>query len=197
MLKILPLANISHQPKAKCGEIFCHSSSDFTIFCTFCDMKAFTFEDFLLHIQNVHFENNILKTESFTNDPGQYLQVNVKAETITETKLPQPALASGVAIGDQLHEEEMLWDNLQHNYDNDVGGNDVGDDEYGHDDMDDSDDSFEEEVVTVLKKTKKTKRTKKQIKKEKSVKSDIESGEDDEDNDHSSDEDFKPAVSLY
>ncbi|XP_065365671.1 zinc finger protein 62 homolog [Calliphora vicina] len=176
MLKILPLANLSNQPKAKCGEIFCHSSSDFTIYCTFCDMKAFTFEDFLLHVQNVHFENNILKTENFTNECNQYFEVNVKAEATTDN-----------LTGEQLHEEEVLWDNLEQTYDQ---ADDLGHDDYEEDDVNDS---FEEETVTVLKKTKKQIRAKKE--KRVKPKSYIESG-DEEDNDHSSDEDFKPLLNV-
>ena len=184
MLKVVPLANFSNQAKAKCGEIFCHSSCDFTIFCTFCDMKSFTFEDFLSHIQNVHFENNILKTESFNTECNQYLEVNVKAETPAET-------------GDQLHEEEVLWDTLEQSYDHEGENYDLGQDDYGDDD-DDGDDSCEEEIVTVLKKTKKVPgrpKREKIIKSSKQAKSDIESF-DDEDNDRSSDEDFKPTTVI-
>lgn len=173
MLKILPLANLGNQAKAKCGEIFCHSSTEFTIYCTFCDMKAFTFEDFLLHIQNVHFENNILKTETITNECNQYLEVNVKAETNADP------ITNG-------HEENMLWDNLEQSYDDD--------DNLEHNDFD-SNDSVEE-TYTVLKKSKKQQNKTKREKIVVKPKSDIES-EYEEDNDHSSDEDFKPTVNGY
>lgn len=171
MLKILPPANLGNQAKAKCGEIFCHSSTDFTIYCTFCDMKAFSFEDFLLHVQNVHFENNLLKTETLNNDCNDYLDVKVKNEVTSN-------------VPDQLHEDEFVWSNLEQTYDDDL-------DDIGADDDDDYDnESYEEEIVSVLKKPKKKVR----VKREKKPKQKIENESEDEDNDHSSDEDFKPMV---
>ena len=63
MLKLLTTTSIIHQSKTKCGEIYCHSYLDITIYCTFCDIKLFAYDDFLLHLQNVHFDNNLFKSK--------------------------------------------------------------------------------------------------------------------------------------
>lgn len=63
MLKLLTTTSLIHQSKTKCGEIYCHSYLDFTIYCTFCDIKLFAYDDFLLHLQNVHCDNNLLKSK--------------------------------------------------------------------------------------------------------------------------------------
>lgn len=70
MLKILPTIDFENKLQTKCGEIFHHSFSNFTIYCTFCDVKFFQFEDFVLHLQNVHLDNNSLKIENKANDEG-------------------------------------------------------------------------------------------------------------------------------
>lgn len=126
MLKILPPANLSQQAKVKCGEIFSHSFTDFTIYCTFCDIKSFKFEDFLLHIQNLHFENNLLKTETINMDCNQFLEVNVKKEEFME-------------------EEKVIWNDLEQSYDEEIDNNDLPEDN----------NSNEEEPVAILKKTEK------------------------------------------
>ncbi|XP_065365672.1 zinc finger protein 91-like [Calliphora vicina] len=80
MLKILPACNLNQQTNAKCGEIFCHSFREFTIYCCFCNIKLFAFEDFHLHIQNVHFENNLLKTETITNICNEFVKAEFKGD---------------------------------------------------------------------------------------------------------------------
>lgn len=179
MLKVLPPISIGNRAKAKCGEIFFHNSTEFTIYCV-CGLKSFNFDDFLSHIQNVHFENDLLKTESFNNgeNSNHFVGVDIKSENPDITTV------------DQLHEEE-IWDNTEHHVLD--GGDD--DDFYsvnGHNDIADVEDSEEEEEpVTVLKKpTRKAARTAKR--KTRKVKTDSESGGDE----HSSDEDYKPMVSF-
>lgn len=103
MLKKLPPVNLSNSNNIKCGEIFCHSSQDFTIFCTFCNMKSFTFEDFLLHIQKGHFENNLLKTETINNDCNRLIDLRLKNEVSTQAEIKE------------------LWDNLESS--DDIGNN--------------------------------------------------------------------------
>ncbi|XP_034660275.1 gastrula zinc finger protein XlCGF57.1 [Drosophila subobscura] len=63
MLKSLQAGTYAGMANAKCGEIYFQSLNSFRIDCAFCEMKSFVFNDFLLHVQNVHFENGLLKTE--------------------------------------------------------------------------------------------------------------------------------------
>lgn len=77
MLKVVPPIGVSQQTQAKCGEIFFHSCTDFTIYCCFCNFKLFAFVDFLSHIQNVHFVNNLLKTQTITEVCEQLTKINV------------------------------------------------------------------------------------------------------------------------
>ncbi|XP_022214651.2 zinc finger protein 652-A [Drosophila obscura] len=62
MLKSLKADTYAGMANAKCGEIYFQSLNSFRIDCGFCEMKSFVFNDFLLHVQNVHFENGLLKT---------------------------------------------------------------------------------------------------------------------------------------
>lgn len=144
-------------------------------------MKYFSFDIFLLHIQNVHFENDLLKTEIPCNsDENEYLEI-VKSE-------PNPA----DIIADQLHEHE-IWDSAPSKImgDDDGGeGVDVFFSDNNNDVDDDDDDSTEEEVVTVLKKpTRKTTNKQQNRRGRRKIKSDVES-DDNEQNNKSSDEDF-------
>ncbi|XP_036339125.1 zinc finger protein 91-like [Rhagoletis pomonella] len=84
MLKLLPSSSFGGNPSAKCGEIYCHSSTEFTIVCSLCGLKAFHYEDFLLHCKNVHFENDLLRTEEVLLEVTPYLAANVKDELLIE-----------------------------------------------------------------------------------------------------------------
>lgn len=64
MLKALKPDTFAGIANAKCGEVYFQSLHSYRIDCAFCDMKSFVFADFLLHIQNEHFENGLLKTEA-------------------------------------------------------------------------------------------------------------------------------------
>ena len=79
MLKILPTFDFENKIQSKCGEIFCHNFNNFTIFCTLCEVKLFQFEDFILHLQNVHLKSNSLKIENETNEEDYTVQ-NVHLE---------------------------------------------------------------------------------------------------------------------
>lgn len=81
MLKILPTSNLNQPIKTKCGEVFYDSCTDFTIDCCFCEIKLFAFEDFHIHIQNIHFENNLLKLETKTNDCNESLKHKFEDDT--------------------------------------------------------------------------------------------------------------------
>lgn len=61
MFKVAIPINQRQQSEAKCGEIFCQNFTDLTICCCFCNVKLYALEDFLLHLQNNHFENNTPK----------------------------------------------------------------------------------------------------------------------------------------
>lgn len=71
MLKALKPHTFAGVANAKCGEVYFQSLNSYRINCAFCDMKSFVFADFLLHIQNEHFENELLKTETETLQPKQ------------------------------------------------------------------------------------------------------------------------------
>lgn len=89
MLKILPSTVFGSSANAKCGEIYCHSSTEFTIICTLCELKAFDYQDFMLHCKNVHFEDDLLKTEEIFVEVAPYLTSNVKDELITEDNIAE------------------------------------------------------------------------------------------------------------
>ncbi|EDV92346.1 zinc finger and BTB domain-containing protein 49 [Drosophila grimshawi] len=63
MLKTLKPDTFAGLPNAKCGEVYFQSLNSYRIDCTFCEMKSFVFADFLLHIQNEHFDNGLLNAE--------------------------------------------------------------------------------------------------------------------------------------
>lgn len=47
----------------KCAEIYCQTLDHFSIICTFCELKTFEFQDFLLHFKNVHQSQQSLMPE--------------------------------------------------------------------------------------------------------------------------------------
>ncbi|XP_017056251.1 LOW QUALITY PROTEIN: zinc finger and BTB domain-containing protein 47 [Drosophila ficusphila] len=85
MLKSLKPDTYAGMANAKCGEIYFQSLHSFRIDCAFCEMKSFVFGDFLLHVQNVHFENGLLKTEATEGD--------LKQERDTSHTSPVPIVA--------------------------------------------------------------------------------------------------------
>ncbi|XP_017064448.1 zinc finger protein 16 [Drosophila eugracilis] len=87
MLKSLKPDTYAGMANAKCGEIYFQSLHSFRIDCAFCEMKSFVFGDFLLHVQNVHFENGLLKTEA--GDAG----ADLKQERDREHTSPVPIVA--------------------------------------------------------------------------------------------------------
>ncbi|KAH8400052.1 hypothetical protein KR215_006074 [Drosophila sulfurigaster] len=86
MLKALKPDTFAASANARCGEVYFQSLNSYRIDCAFCDMKCFVFADFLLHIQNEHFEHELLKMEKLLlptkqeqlddNLPTQAPQVN-------------------------------------------------------------------------------------------------------------------------
>ncbi|EDX17392.1 GD16882 [Drosophila simulans] len=89
MLKSLKPDTYAGMANAKCGEIYFQSLHSFRIDCAFCEMKSFVFGDFLLHVQNVHFENGLLKTEA--TDAGADLKQERDRER--EANSPVPIVA--------------------------------------------------------------------------------------------------------
>lgn len=63
MLKALKPDTFAGIANAKCGEVYFQSLNSYRIDCAFCHMKSFVFADFLLHIQNEHFEDGLLKAD--------------------------------------------------------------------------------------------------------------------------------------
>lgn len=83
MLKALKADTFAGIANAKCGEVYFQSLNSYRIDCAFCELKSFVFGDFLLHVQNEHFENGLLKSEvllpkqeKLDSSPGQPAQVN-------------------------------------------------------------------------------------------------------------------------
>lgn len=170
MLKLMPTFNFNTQAKTKCGEIFCHNSTDFTVYCTFCEMKSFSFEDFLWHLKTLHFASDLCKNETSSYGP--------KLET----------------------EEDKIYDNLIQSYDDDADNVDFenpADDDGDFGDDDDGDfcdnDSYDEPLA-ILKKKQMNKRPKsRKTAENKCRKSD---NSDEEFIDFESDEEFKVSASL-
>ncbi|XP_034482759.1 gastrula zinc finger protein XlCGF26.1 [Drosophila innubila] len=81
MLKALKPDTFAGVANAKCGEVYFQSLNSYRIDCAFCEIKSFVFADFLLHIQNEHFENELLKTETLQPKQEQSMtqQVNVSS----------------------------------------------------------------------------------------------------------------------
>jgi len=77
MLKTFSTASFLHTTNTKCAEIFCQSPYSFMILCKFCQIKCFNFEDFTLHFKNVHFENDLLKTEELDIKCNNFLEINM------------------------------------------------------------------------------------------------------------------------
>lgn len=74
MLKTVQPINLQQKLETKCAEIFCHNYTDLTIYCSFCDIKSFALDDFLLHLQNIHYENNPLMNDKIIDvDPEDNL----------------------------------------------------------------------------------------------------------------------------
>lgn len=68
MLRNLPSVNLQELPKTKCAEIFCQNFTNLTIHCSFCEIKLFTLEDFLLHLKNIHFDDNQQKSDNIIQE---------------------------------------------------------------------------------------------------------------------------------
>ncbi|KAH8386804.1 hypothetical protein KR093_002631 [Drosophila rubida] len=89
MLKALKPDTFVATANAKCGEVYLQSLHSYRIDCAFCDMKSFVFADFLLHIQNEHFEHELLKTERLVL-PTKQEQLDDSSSTVAAaTTLPQ------------------------------------------------------------------------------------------------------------
>ncbi|KNC26784.1 hypothetical protein FF38_06351, partial [Lucilia cuprina] len=84
MLKLEHSAfNIIPPLAGKCGEIYSNNFSDFAIYCCFCNLQLFTFEDFRGHIFAVHFDNCTLKEQQAVIDNPIANEVELKQEQLT------------------------------------------------------------------------------------------------------------------
>lgn len=178
MLKLMPpTINFNTQPKTKCGEIFCHNTTEFTVYCTFCEMKSFNFEDFLWHLKTLHFAADVCKTE---ND--NFEEVSTKIET-EEDKIYDSLIKSYDEGNDNLDFKDSEDDK-------DFGDNDVN----GDDAFCDNESYDEEEPLAILKKKQIKRRSKR--KKTQEVKETKSDNSDEEFQDFDTDEEFKPSVST-
>lgn len=85
----------------KCGEIFYESDSNeeasscsFQLVCCLCEMKHFAFDDFSMHIRNVHFDKQgkprthmITSKTTKTTDTEQQLKLNKSISTVSDVIL--------------------------------------------------------------------------------------------------------------
>lgn len=142
MLKILPNTALSGSANAKCGEIFCQSSSSFTIVCTFCEMKTFEFEDFLLHFKNVHFENNLLKTEEVDIECAPY--IGIKSEFNSDGEVTEHESSDILGNLGLMHGTETALGS-----DKDSSANENGDDEWKDHDAEESDEEYKPKVFII------------------------------------------------
>ncbi|KAH8306521.1 hypothetical protein KR018_005894 [Drosophila ironensis] len=93
MLKSLKPDTYAGMANAKCGEIYFQSLHSFRIDCAFCEMKSFVFGDFLLHIQNVHFENGLLKAEAMQPAPELKQEQEQRDAPVDGRTSPVPIVA--------------------------------------------------------------------------------------------------------
>ncbi|KAH8416495.1 hypothetical protein KR222_006144 [Zaprionus bogoriensis] len=119
MLKALKADTFAGIANAKCGEVYFQSLHSYRIDCAFCDMKSFVFGDFLLHIQNAHFENGLLKSEvlelpkqeqpdSSQVNAFSWYEVPTASDALAENS--ESELAAGdedASAGDSEDEEEV------------------------------------------------------------------------------------------
>lgn len=131
MLKALKADTFAGIANAKCGEVYFQSLNSYRIDCAFCDMKCFVFGDFLLHIENEHFENGLLKSEvlqqpkqeKLDSSPGrQTTQVN----PFSWYEVPHGADPVGLA---ENSEGELIDETKQLRKDNDNDDNDEDNDD--------------------------------------------------------------------
>lgn len=141
MLKALKADTFAGIANAKCGVVYFQSLNSYRIDCAFCEMKSFVFGDFLLHVQNEHFENGLLKSdvllpkqEKLDSSPGQQTQVN----PFSWYEVP-----NGTENGLAEHSESELIDETKQ-LPNNRAGEDFGDD----DDIDEDDDGHDYEKET-------------------------------------------------
>ncbi|KAM7349587.1 uncharacterized protein ACRADG_008458 [Cochliomyia hominivorax] len=102
------MLKLSSDSGIKCGEIFCNNLKKLTIFCTFCEMKLFHLDDFLKHLENLHFEDS--KELHEKNDDEYELDDNVLEYYVEE-------LVEGNACEVEnscKNKNEFNEDNLQH-----------------------------------------------------------------------------------
>lgn len=174
MLKLLPTFSFTTQTKTKCGEIYCHNATDFTVYCTFCEMKSFSFDDFLWHLKSLHFSADLLKSESIK-------------QTFNKAIKPE-----------QLEAEDKIFSELIQSYDDD-DDNDHKDyenhDSFGDEEEFCDNDSYEEPFAILKTKRIHTrpKRCKTKVETH-SLKS--ENSDEDDFNGSDLDEDFQPLVGL-
>ncbi|XP_034479334.1 zinc finger protein 664 isoform X2 [Drosophila innubila] len=80
------------QSRPKCGEIFYESDNEYCSFqlvCCLCEMKHFAFDDFSMHIRNVHFDKNgkprTTTQQTVNTHPEQQLQfINSTSQSVLE-----------------------------------------------------------------------------------------------------------------
>ncbi|XP_037822014.1 zinc finger protein 271-like [Lucilia sericata] len=84
MLKVeSPGFNLIPPLHGKCGEIYWNNFKDFAIYCCFCNLQLFAFEDFRGHILDVHLENCTLKEQVDIDDNPIAGEVELKQEHLT------------------------------------------------------------------------------------------------------------------
>lgn len=139
MLKILPPINLQPLPEIKCAEIFCHNYTDLTISCNFCEIKIFTLEDFIKHLQNIHFENNPLKD-------GKMLQ---ECDTIELENVEDEVSLGSLKPDDDLYEEidTIEMDHIE----NDINVESLGATNNLVQDFESSEEDDEQECLKILK----------------------------------------------
>lgn len=90
------------QLRPKCGEIFYESDNEYCSFqlvCCLCEMKHFAFDDFSMHIRNVHFDKhgkprtthaiNANTQQTVNTEPEQHLQFISSTSTSVIEAIPK------------------------------------------------------------------------------------------------------------
>lgn len=115
MLKIVPPENFQQQSEYKCGEICCRNLNEFTIYCCFCKTKLFAFEDFIQHLENMHFENqdqnvDTIIEECYNNESENEEETmdSVWVENVEPDDLVEECADDYVCMDEENVEEECL-----------------------------------------------------------------------------------------
>uniref|UniRef100_A0A0K8UGP3 C2H2-type domain-containing protein n=1 Tax=Bactrocera latifrons TaxID=174628 RepID=A0A0K8UGP3_BACLA len=108
----------------KCAEIFFRKENCFTIICTHCELKTFSFDEYLLHFKNVHLatnnslqSNTNIETVEIKIEDGKGFEETSDNEFITFTELQEVPFSNSTNLSSPfVVNDKITSDNLcEHN----------------------------------------------------------------------------------